>query len=251
MAVPCSGDCCSRESLKLVLDYLHNWQHGTIVERGPGEVLTRRDMHESIVRKARAEPDFYEELKANPLMVYMIALEEALGIEKLDYICQIREVRLLEETPEVLYLVLPTCHYGCKAEGVTEAPAESDGGTCHVCGMSLPDGANGCESKSAGEVGGAPSILSRESVDRWELEGLMIERVAKERKLRDALLFDPNNAYRQFITDLGLTDPPEYLESVRDIRIMPETDRSIFLVVPAEGQPIGTQSEWSAIAAAV
>jgi hypothetical protein len=224
MSATCDGTCGSRDNIKLLLDYLQGWTFGRIVDKAPGETITRDQMHDRMAHLAFTNERFRQELLANPRLVYMIALEEAMGIDKLDYVCQVKEVRVLEESEDILYLVIPTCHYGCQAEGVSEPPAESQG-TCHVCGMTLPAGQTGCTAsdRSAAQEGG---------LSRKEIESRMTDRAAREKSFKDALLFQPLSTYRQFARELSGEALPAYLEGVRDIRVLPETDRSIFYIMP-------------------
>jgi hypothetical protein len=226
MPATCDGSCDCRESLSDLLNYLQHWPFGTLIERAPGESLTRDEMHDRMAHRAHIDPAFRRELLTNPRMVYMIALEEAQGIQKLDYICQVKEVRVLEESTETIYLAIPTCHYGCQAEGVAGPPPEA-AGTCHVCGMAFPAG--GCTTAEE-SMRLAPGIAA----SREEIERAILDRTAREPSFREALLFEPNETYRNAALSLCDGELPDYLTAGVEVRVLAETDRSILYRLPAE-----------------
>ncbi len=212
-----------QRNLVVLEDFLRSWELGTTIERGPDERFDRDQMAERMFGRAEREAGFRRALFDNPRLVFMMVLEEAMSINRLNYLSQIDEVTLLEETEDELFLVIPECHYGCLAEEV-ETPPDSAESLCHVCGRSLP--VEGCQT--------AAEALRQPGLDRSSIEKALLARAARERDFRDALLAQPMEIYTEYARLLCSGQPPSYLEGVRSIRVSVETDRSVFFVAPAE-----------------
>ena len=103
----CCGGSLTETVLKELGVFSRSWRWGRLIERTPEEVLDRRAVERRIVARARADDAFLEELRQHPRWVYMVAAENAFGVPKTAFLRRIREVRVLEESLEVLYLVLP------------------------------------------------------------------------------------------------------------------------------------------------
>lgn len=206
----CDASCCGeglprQVALRELGRFSQSWRWGRLIEPAPGERLTRRRMDARLVERARADAELLDDLRRHPLWVYMVAVYDCFGIAKLRFIEQVREVRLLEEGPELLYLVLPA---RARLQAELEATAGPDGGAS--------------EADPAGE--------------RERIEGLLVDRAANDDAFRDALLFRPDATYRAAAREAAGGAEPEYLRGVREVRVMPESEGSLALVLPAAGR---------------
>lgn len=204
-------------------DFLRNWELGKTIERGPDERFDRDKLADRIFGRAAREASFRRALFDNPRMVVTIVLDEAMSINRLRFLGQIDEVELLEETEHELFLVIPECHYGCLEED-SAAPPDSTESLCHVCGKYLPAG--GCQTEA--------EALRQPGLDRSSIEKALLAQVAREKSFRKALLAQPMEIYTEYARLLCSGEPPSYLEGIQSIRVCEETDRSVFLVAPAE-----------------
>jgi hypothetical protein len=213
--------------LDLASRYLKGWEFGKVVERAPGESFSRERMWEQVSAKAAADGDFRRELLRNPRLVMMMGVREGLGISGSDFLRQVDEVQVVEESAATLYLVIPACHKGCEAPGVVPAPDASGPGRCHVCGMTMPAGRSGCASGAS-----APAAVRDNGVGRGDIERSLTERVAGDRALRKRLVAEPLATYREYARELNGGELPAYLHAVGDIRVCEETERLLVFVLP-------------------
>lgn len=203
----CDASCCGeglprQVALRELGRFSQSWRWGKLIEPAPGERLSRRRMDARLVERARADPEFLDDLRRHPHWVYMVAAFDCFGISKLRFIEQVREVRLLEEEPDLLYLVLP-------ARARLQAELETAAG---------PNG-------FASEAGAAS--------ERERVEELLVARAESDGAFRDALLFRPEATYRTAARDAAGGSEPEYLQGVREVRVVPESQDSLALVLPA------------------
>jgi hypothetical protein len=216
----CCGGSLNEAVLKELGAFSRSWRWGRLIDPAPDEVLDRRGVERRIIARARSDDAFLEELREHPRWVYMVAAENAFGVPKTAFLRRVREVRVLEESPEVLYLVLPP-----SAERAADSPfhewlRERDGPRAPE-----PD-AHGAGAEGAG--------TGRDERERTEIH--LTERAAREQSFRQALLFRPDATYREAVRALHGGASPPYLDGVREIRVLPETPSSLGLVLPA-GRP--------------
>lgn len=210
-----------------ICNFLKEWSFGRLIDRKPGESFSRGRTWEQVVRRASLEPKLRHELLTNSRMAMMIAIHEGLGIPYMDFLAQVDQVEVIEETPDILCLVIPACHLGCKSESVAPPPAEKDESTCHVCGMTLLAGQKGCGSKALPVVAAARQVRSRR-----DLEASITERVAVDRPFRKALVAEPMATYTEYAKGQNGGALPSYLEGAKEIRVVEETDRLLYFVLP-------------------
>lgn len=196
----CCGDGVPREvALRELGRFAQSWRRERLLDLAPGERLTRRAMEALLMARSRGDDGLLAELREHPRWVYMVAVHEAYGISKLRFLEQVREVRLLEETAAVLYLVLPG---RARLQADLEAVTASD-----------------------------PPTTGRDAV-----EERLVARAEAVRSVRDALLFRPDATYRSAARESCGGDEPAYLAGVREVRVIPETESSLALVLPAVGR---------------
>src|ERR1700754_2116330 len=107
--------------------FLQTWPFSSITQTQENKRLTREDMDDQLLHKIYADELFRNEFLANPRFVMAIAVEESLGIDKYQFVRGVGDVHVLQETPEHLYLILPSCHKGCMQEGVIGPPEDHCG----------------------------------------------------------------------------------------------------------------------------
>lgn len=203
----CNDTCCSEERpmadlLRELGRFSRSWNWGSLIADRLDRPLVRADMHRALIARVLEEPALTAYFRASPRYAYMLAVYEAFEISKLDFLRQIREVRLLAETPGMLYLVLP---------GQAELEARLEG---------RDGGGNGAASEAA-------SAATRQTIERQ-----LIAKAVSDTSFRDSLLFEPNAAYRTAARALCGGAEPDYLRPVREIRVVPEDSTSLAMVVP-------------------
>lgn len=206
----CDASCCGeglprQVALRELGRFSQSWRWGKLIQPAPGERLTRRGMDARLVERARADAEFLDDLRRHPQWAYMVAAFDCFGISKIRFIEQVREVRLLEESPDLLYLVLP-------ARARLQAELEAAAGPKDL----------------AAEAGTAS--------ERERIEERLVARAATEDAFRDALLFRPETTYRAAAREAAGGTEPEYLQGVREVRVVPESEGSLALVLPAAGR---------------
>lgn len=206
----CDDSCCGGASspealLRELGTFSLEWQLDRVLEDLNGEPLCRTQVARRISARAVRDPAFRDQVLRHPRWVYMVALVEAFGVSKLAFLRQIREVRAVQESPTVLYLVLPV-----------ERERE-EAFLRQVFGGSEPD------TQEAEEP----------ATQRERVEQHILDEVQKDGAQRQALLFQPQAKYLDAARELHGGDLPTYLQTVLEIRVVPETPRSLVLVVPA------------------
>jgi len=193
MPLGCDGLCNPLEDLEGLLAFLREWKWGAILGDLPAEPLARQGIEDRVAHRVHTDERFRQMLLAEPRRVYIIALAEGLGLGPLFFFCEIREVRVLEETREILYLALPSHDFG--------SPAAT--------------------------LQGPGRILSRQ-----DIEHRIVARASNDKDFRQSLLFQPNSTYRRSAQELCAGQLPPYLLDVKEIRVVPETQSSILFVLP-------------------
>lgn len=192
-----------------------------ILEVESDKKLTRADVVAQLVAKAQKDWGFKQALLHQPREIVATATAEGLGINML---YQISEVSILQETTNILYLMLPACHYGCLAPEVNEAPPESSG-SCHVCG--LP--------KAAGQNCGSVQFYPEQNkgLTRKDIEAYLIAKAQKEHGFKQQLLSQPTTTYVTAAKNfLGSSSTPEFLKNITEVRVVEENPNSLYIVLP-------------------
>lgn len=238
----CNSETCntSREERKFVLDYLQSWKFGNIITQFEG--MSKDDVHAQVVELGRKNPRFLEQLYTNPRLVYMIALDEGILIDKMDYICQIQDVQLVQDTQKCINIVLPTCHYGCQIEEVIgsregdggKRPETNDDGTCHVCGIQLAPGQEGCDEKNTASAKEITISTAQAINERSEIERLLVETAQFDKQFKDRLLAAPALTYKEFAKQHNMDAEPAWLKNVKSVDVWCESDQLLYFVMPAE-----------------
>ena len=202
----------------------------SIVGKRPDERWTRDDMDLRLQLKTRGDEHFRQEFMAHPRFMYALAVEESLGIPSVAFLRVIDSVAVLQETPERMYLVLPSCHKGCEARPA--APPEGVcAGSCHVCGITFPthtDNRSTCEQWEAVESA-APT--------RKEIEDLLKKKAALDHSFKKELTSRPVEIYTAFATKLCGGAGPSYMAGVKEIQVLEEGERDVYFLIqtPTEG----------------
>jgi hypothetical protein len=97
-------------------------------------VVSRKDIRDALVRAALKDEEFRESLIANP----KLAIERALGTTLPDNL----EVELLQETENLMYIVLPK-QIPAKAEELSDAELETVAGGFLTNNNTLPNSDSG------------------------------------------------------------------------------------------------------------
>ena len=199
----------------------------SIVGKRPDERWTRDDMDLRLQLKTRSDELFRQEFLAHPRFVYALAVEESLGIPSFAFLRVIDSVAVLQETPERLYLVLPSCHKGCEARPA--APPEGVcAGSCHVCGITFPthtDNRSTCEQWEAA-ASTAPT--------RKEIEDLLKKKAALDHTFKKELTSRPMEIYTAFATKICGGVEPNYMATVKEIQVLEEGERDVYFLLQAQ-----------------
>ena len=153
--------------------------------------------------------------------MYALAIEQRLKINKADFLFQIDHVRILEETSDSLYMVLASCHLGCKVAEVAAAPP-GFADSCRVCGMPAP--------KETQDV--PVSLVPRKVKDRSMIEAGLAARAHHDPAFKRLLLDEPRLTYGQAMANaIGIT-LSEFLDIVARVTVLEEARDSIYFVLP-------------------
>lgn len=209
----CDDSCCGEaagtaEVLRELGRFSQAWTLGPVLGEDAREVGTRVEIERRIASRAEHDPPFREELLRHPRWVLMVALGEAFGLSKMRFLRQVREVRILEETPQVLFFVVPI------------APE--------------------LEALFLGEAGADRPPAAPPASLREEVERRLADAAGRDGAIRQALLFQPQDTYLAFAREQGGGELPGYLREMREVRVVPETATSLALVLsPVGGEQAG------------
>ena len=234
----CCGGSLTEAVLKELGAFSRSWRWGRLIELPPGEAPDRRAVERRIIARARSDGAFLEELREHPRWVYMVAAENAFGVPKTAFLRRVREVRVLEETPDVLYLVLPP-----SADRAAESPFHD-----WLRERRAP-GASERGADTAGDDLTGQDLAEHEPDERERTERHLTARAATEQAFRQALLFRPDATYREAARALHGGALPPYLDGVREIRVLPETPSSLGFVLPVSGPARSLTAGRAAVAA--
>lgn len=226
--VGCDDSCCGSVSMEQLLrelgTYSLEWKLDRVLDDLDGPQadrpsISRAEVARRISGRALRDPAFRDELIRHPRWVYMVALVEAFGVSKMTFLRQVREVRAVEETETVLYFVLPV------QREREEAFFEELFGR-HFDDADVDSQADAAEGSA--ETGGP-------TAERRTVERQVVADAQSSDRSRQALLFRPQATYLATARRLHGGKLPPYLDGVKEIRVVPETPRSLALVVPAPG----------------
>lgn len=215
-----------RESRINLEEYLKSWQFSSLLEKQPGESLSTEEIRLRLLRRAYSDEVFRRELLAHTRYVLAMAIEEGLGISRFDFVTGVKRVPVLEETPEKLYLKLPTCHKGCSREGVAEPPPEHNGSSCHVCGITFPQAFGGCDASTPQPLPPGAKLSRRKIEDRIR------EAAALDPAFKSQLLARPFETYSGFVRALCGGQLPAYMDSVREVGVIEDAGDEIHFIIP-------------------
>lgn len=207
--------------------FLQTWPFSSITRKRADQRLTREDMDDQLLHRIYSDERFRNEFLANPRFVMAIAVEESLGIDKYQFVRGVGDVHVLQESRELLYLILPSCHKGCLEEGITEAPEEHCGRSCHVCGLTLSKAPDDYRCSAQKEPAGALPI------SRKEIEDQIKKRARFDPGFKQAFTRQPVEVYTACARELCGGQLPHYLAEIKDIRVFEEGLEEIYFIVPA------------------
>lgn len=71
------------------------------------DILTRKKIEFQLIAKTQIDPGFKQQLFSQPTATFINAVEEILGGRRPEFLENVTEVHVVEETPFILYIVLP------------------------------------------------------------------------------------------------------------------------------------------------
>lgn len=195
--------------------------------------MTRSNVEALLVEKCQQDPMFRQRLLfEDPIyskIVFGRALEKGLGINLSDFLQQVDRVDVLQETPQLLYLVLPVCHEGCKVSPVIQASESSS--SCPVCGMFRGK----CSDSNPVINDSCPLQKSEHNSDlnltRKEIESLLIIKAQQDPDFKKKLLSSGKLAIVEILKEWGV-NVPEFLQKTREVKVLEETPHLVYLVLP-------------------
>ena len=201
----------------------------SIVGKRPDERWTRDDMDLRLQLKTHSDELFRQEFLAHPRFIYALAVEESLGIQRFDFLSVIDSVAVLQETPERLYLVLPSCHKGCEVRPAAP-PEGACAGSCHVCGITFP---THTENRSTCEQWEA---VTSTAPTRKEIEDLLKKKAALDHTFKKELTSRPRETYTALAMKICGGMKPDYIATVKEIQVLEEGEREIYFLLRAQTQ---------------
>lgn len=199
----------------------------SIIGKRADERWTRDDMDLRLQLKIHSDELFRQEFLAHPRFIYALVVEESLGISRFDFLSVIDSVAVLQETPERLYLVLPSCHKGCEVRPAPP-PEGACAGSCHVCGMTFP---TRTENRSTCQQWEA---VTSTAPTRKEIEDLLKKKAALDYTFKKELTSRPMEIYNAFATKLCGGMEPDYIATVKEIQVLEEGERDIYFLLRSQ-----------------
>ncbi len=171
------------EDMDLAMSFMTHWTHGPVLELQPDERLDRWGITVRLSARAERDVDFRRALLGNPRYLHALAIHENLGIKPLDYLWQIDAVDVVEETPELHWLLLPDCHLGCATPEVLASSPSN--GTCRACGKPIGP-TSACQRANSISATVADRI---HEVDEFIMRSVKSNAAARERLMADPTSF--------------------------------------------------------------
>jgi hypothetical protein len=136
-----------------------------------------------------------------------------------DFFYQIESVKILQETENILYLVLPVCHLGCQVSPVVEHFSNSP--NCPICGMFRGQ----CTNSTRKFVNDRPEI------SRKEIEKNLITKAKNEPEFKEKLLNQGKPVIIDILKQWEL-DIPDFLINIQEFKVLEETPHLLYMVLP-------------------
>ena len=166
-------------------------------------------------------------------IIYGQAIAKGLGISLSYFLQQIERVQVLQETPHLLYLVLPVCHLGCQVSPVISDFQASP--SCPVCGMFRVQCANSTTSTDR-DLDRPNSV----GITRKEIEEQLIIKAQTEPLFKQKLLSQGKATIIETLKAWGI-DVPEFLKNIEEVRVVEETPNLLYMVFPVTASSSNSQ----------